>query len=148
MAERYRSADVFVSLSEHEGVLRVATTDRPSWWGETGGRESESAVRTYAEREGRLVQLGRDSDWTQIHWITHDDNVVAQRLYDRIANRTDWVRYELDVRTSHTLQANLLPSGPLREPLAAARAAHAVLVYGSGDEAERIASALPLTARE
>ena len=44
-----------------------------------------------------LVHLARDKAWTQIHWITHDDNLVAQRLYDRIATRTDWVRYEIDV---------------------------------------------------
>ncbi len=43
------------SLSEHEGVLRVATTSMPPW--ESGAR-SESAVRTLEEREGRLTQLG------------------------------------------------------------------------------------------
>jgi hypothetical protein len=47
------------SLSEQDGVLRVATTDRPSWWGAGGARDSESAVRTYRERDGRLVELGR-----------------------------------------------------------------------------------------
>jgi hypothetical protein len=47
------------SLSEQDGVLRAATTDRPSWWGGTAPRESESAVRTYRERDGRLVELGR-----------------------------------------------------------------------------------------
>jgi hypothetical protein len=46
------------ALSEHDGVLRAATTDRPAWWGGPEGRPSESAVRTYASRGGRLVQLG------------------------------------------------------------------------------------------
>jgi uncharacterized secreted protein with C-terminal beta-propeller domain len=46
------------SLSEHKGVLRVASTEAPAWWG-TGQEESESAVTTLGERDGALVQLGR-----------------------------------------------------------------------------------------
>jgi tetraacyldisaccharide 4'-kinase len=53
---------------------------------------------------------------------------------------------DLLVVSAGDLQAEVLPSGPLREPLAAARAAHAVLVYGSADEAERIARALGIPA--
>jgi hypothetical protein len=44
------------SLSEHEGVLRTATTSMPPW--ESQAR-SESAVRTLEERGGRLVEVGR-----------------------------------------------------------------------------------------
>jgi hypothetical protein len=44
------------SLSEHEGVLRVATTSMPPWGSMT---RSESAVRTLEERGGRLVEIGR-----------------------------------------------------------------------------------------
>ncbi len=43
------------SLSEHEGVLRAATTSMPPW---NAGVEAESAVRTLRERDGRLVQVG------------------------------------------------------------------------------------------
>jgi uncharacterized secreted protein with C-terminal beta-propeller domain len=46
------------SLSEHGGILRVATTDRPLWWGGPGV-ESETMVSTLAERSGTLVSLGR-----------------------------------------------------------------------------------------
>ena len=49
---------------------------------------------------------------------------------------------DLLVMAAGDLQADVLPSGPLREPLAAARAAHAVLVYGSEDDAHRIAEAV------
>jgi uncharacterized secreted protein with C-terminal beta-propeller domain len=46
------------SMSEYKGVLRVATTEVPTWWG--GPRtESESFVTTLAERSGSLVHLGR-----------------------------------------------------------------------------------------
>ena len=46
------------ALSEHKGVLRVASTEAPAWWG-TGQEESESSVTTLGERDGALVQLGR-----------------------------------------------------------------------------------------
>ena len=47
------------SLSEHEGVLRVASTEEPDWWRPGAGQESESFVTTLGERDGSLVQLGR-----------------------------------------------------------------------------------------
>jgi hypothetical protein len=47
------------SLSEHEGVLRVASTEAPAWWDGTLQADSESFVTTLAEDGGRLVQRGR-----------------------------------------------------------------------------------------
>jgi len=43
------------ALSEHEGVLRAATTSMPPWESRAASR---SAVRTLEEREGRLAELG------------------------------------------------------------------------------------------
>jgi GNAT superfamily N-acetyltransferase len=31
-----------------------------------------------------------------VTWITASDNIEGQRLYDRLATRTDWVTYEMD----------------------------------------------------
>ena len=46
------------SLSERNGILRVASTEQPVWWG--GPRtESETSVTTFGEQAGALVQLGR-----------------------------------------------------------------------------------------
>jgi uncharacterized secreted protein with C-terminal beta-propeller domain len=46
------------AMSEYDGVLRVATTEVPTWWG--GPRtESESFVTTFGEHAGNLVRLGR-----------------------------------------------------------------------------------------
>ena len=45
------------SLSEHEGVLRVVSTESPAWWG-TGG-ETESFLTTLRPSGGSLVQAGR-----------------------------------------------------------------------------------------
>lgn len=45
------------SLSEHEGVLRVAATEGDPWAG--GPNESETAVTVLAERDGELSRIGR-----------------------------------------------------------------------------------------
>lgn len=42
-----------------------------------------------------LADKGRAENWTQIYWQTASGNVQAQYLYDRLATRTDWVRYDL-----------------------------------------------------
>lgn len=43
------------SMDEHEGRLRVASTDSPPFWTE---RDSESVVTVLEERDGRLIQIG------------------------------------------------------------------------------------------
>jgi uncharacterized secreted protein with C-terminal beta-propeller domain len=45
------------ALSEHEGVLRVATTN-DELWSAGASTSSESKVTTLAERDGELVELG------------------------------------------------------------------------------------------
>lgn len=44
-----------------------------------------------------LTDLARTQGWSSIHWITAQDNAAGMRLYDRIARRTTWVRYEIDL---------------------------------------------------
>ncbi|MGD9573806.1 MAG: beta-propeller domain-containing protein, partial [Thermoleophilia bacterium] len=47
------------SLSEHEGHLRVATTEEPEWWEPQDAAEpSESRVTVLAQSGGRLVRTG------------------------------------------------------------------------------------------
>lgn len=50
------------SLSEHDGYLRVASTDQPPWWGWGGERASESLVTVLEERDGELRQVGQVGD--------------------------------------------------------------------------------------
>jgi tetraacyldisaccharide 4'-kinase len=52
---------------------------------------------------------------------------------------------DLLVVAAQDLDAKVLPSGPLREPLTSARAADALLVYGSQQEADRLAETLGVT---
>jgi Beta propeller domain len=47
------------SLSEHDGVLRAASTSLPAWWGDGTFEESQSHVTVLDERDGRLVQIGQ-----------------------------------------------------------------------------------------
>ena len=47
------------ALSEHRGVLRVASTEEPTWWNPGPQEQSESFVTTLGEQGGALVQLGR-----------------------------------------------------------------------------------------
>ena len=44
-----------------------------------------------------LVARGRERNWSGIHWLTAADNATAMLLYDRIATKTTWVRYEIDL---------------------------------------------------
>lgn len=38
---------------------------------------------------------GRGQGWSVIRWITAEDNYRARALYDRVANRTKWVTYDI-----------------------------------------------------
>ncbi|WP_442577500.1 N-acetyltransferase family protein [Mesorhizobium sp. ASY16-5R] len=44
-----------------------------------------------------LEQLGREAGWFKIFWMTQPDNFTAQRLYDKVAQRMDYLRYDLNV---------------------------------------------------
>ena len=47
------------AMSEHDGVLRVASTQEPEWWQGEQREDSQSYVTTLADRGGALVELGR-----------------------------------------------------------------------------------------
>jgi len=44
-----------------------------------------------------LKQLAIERGIEKIRWITAEDNVTAQRVYNRLATRTTWVTYDLDL---------------------------------------------------
>jgi uncharacterized secreted protein with C-terminal beta-propeller domain len=63
------------ALSEHEGVLRVATTEGSPWWGWEEDRPlSESFVTTFEERDGALVERG------QVGGLGLDERIYAVRF--------------------------------------------------------------------
>jgi GNAT superfamily N-acetyltransferase len=40
-------------------------------------------------------EFARASDCAVLHWVTAQDNARAQALYDKVAQRTTWVTYEM-----------------------------------------------------
>jgi ribosomal protein S18 acetylase RimI-like enzyme len=46
---------------------------------------------------GALAEIGRREGWFKIWWMTESDNVRAQRLYEQVAKRKDYLRYDLDI---------------------------------------------------
>ncbi len=44
-----------------------------------------------------LIARGRAEGWLRLYWQTAADNHTAQALYDRLADRTTWLRYELEL---------------------------------------------------
>lgn len=44
-----------------------------------------------------LRQLGLEAGWFKIFWMTQADNTAAQHVYDKVAKRMDYLRYDLNV---------------------------------------------------
>jgi GNAT superfamily N-acetyltransferase len=47
---------------------------------------------------GAVLDEGRRRGWTVLRWITADDNGRARAVYDRVADKTDWVTYQVALR--------------------------------------------------
>jgi GNAT superfamily N-acetyltransferase len=43
----------------------------------------------------RLTELAKEQGCAKVRWVTAPDNTTAQRLYDDMAERTDWLTYDL-----------------------------------------------------
>lgn len=43
----------------------------------------------------RLASVAADEDATVVRWITRDNNYRARFLYDDVAERTDWITYDM-----------------------------------------------------
>lgn len=68
----------------------------------TGGFLDDLFVDPAARGSGAAAALieavaaeGRAQGWTVIRWITAEDNYRARGLYDRLADRTKWVTYDI-----------------------------------------------------
>ena len=45
----------------------------------------------------QLKALAQERGWPKIRWITADDNYRARTLYDRVAQKTQWNVYEVQL---------------------------------------------------
>ena len=43
----------------------------------------------------RLKEEGLRREWSVIRWITAEDNYRARAVYDRLAERTKWITYDI-----------------------------------------------------
>ena len=41
--------------------------------------------------------IAHQNGWGVVRWITADDNYRARSVYDRVAKRTGWITYDMDV---------------------------------------------------
>jgi GNAT superfamily N-acetyltransferase len=46
---------------------------------------------------GGIRALAGERGWETVRWITAADNARAQAAYERVATRTEWVTYQLDI---------------------------------------------------
>ena len=44
-----------------------------------------------------IAAHGRAQGWTLIRWLTGDDNSRGRGVYDRLARRTMWITYQMDL---------------------------------------------------
>jgi GNAT superfamily N-acetyltransferase len=44
-----------------------------------------------------LAARGREQGWHVLYWVAAEGNAPARRLYERIARRTDFVRYDISL---------------------------------------------------
>jgi GNAT superfamily N-acetyltransferase len=44
-----------------------------------------------------VAATGRERGWTILRWLTADDNYRARGVYDRVATRTLWITYQIDL---------------------------------------------------
>lgn len=73
------------SLGVHAGFLDDLFVD-PEFRGQGVVDELMRALRELAAERG----------WSQIRWITADDNYRARSVYDRLGRRTHWITYDMD----------------------------------------------------
>jgi GNAT superfamily N-acetyltransferase len=85
------------------GLAHFRATPRPSRGGMAGFLDDlfvDPAWRgqRVADRLiGAVAAIGRERQWTVMRWRTADDNYRARAVYDRLAERTMWITYEISL---------------------------------------------------
>ncbi len=86
---------VVVGLAHHRSYVRPCE-------GETGLYLDDLFTEASTRGRGvgralivRLTEIARSRGAAKVRWVTASDNHIAQRLYDDVAERTDWLTYDL-----------------------------------------------------
>ena len=43
----------------------------------------------------KMKEISKSKGWNLVRWLTHNDNLRAKSLYDRVSEKTNWDVYEL-----------------------------------------------------
>lgn len=44
-----------------------------------------------------LEEVANEKKWPMVRWITADDNYCARSVYDKLAKKTPWLTYQMDI---------------------------------------------------
>ena len=88
------------------GLIHFRAVPRPLH-GATGGYVDDMFVAETARGSGiaealidAVVSLGHERGWSDVRWITSDDNYRARGFYDRVGRRTMMLTYEIRLDAS------------------------------------------------
>lgn len=89
--------DEMIGFAHYREVPRTLTADRGLFLDDLF--VAEESRHTGAGRA--LVEftkdLARQKNLTQVQLLTAADNKIAQKLYDEVGTKTDWVTYEIEL---------------------------------------------------
>jgi GNAT superfamily N-acetyltransferase len=59
--------------------------------------EAERGKRIGQRLIEALIALGKEQGWRRLYWHTRESNRDARALYDRLVQRTDYIRYDVEL---------------------------------------------------
>lgn len=97
--------DCLVAVVKGEVVgFAIVVIHSGTWTRQSVGYLEDLYVSPTARRLGvgralleACAERGRQFGWRRLYWQTKGDNQAAQALYDQLAEKTDWVRYDWDL---------------------------------------------------
>lgn len=87
-----------IGLAHYREFARPLEGDRGLYLDDLFTAPSARGTGAASALIARLGELATVRGCGVVTWMTDGDNVAAQRVYDRLATRTDWVTYEMAVR--------------------------------------------------
>lgn len=98
----------FGFVAEHEGKIIGFAHIRPvaqTLTATTGGFLDDLFVDPASRGTGAARALitavaddARSKGWSDLSWLTADNNYRARSLYDQLARRAPWITYEMDLK--------------------------------------------------
>ena len=83
-----------VGIAHHRSFARPSTGTTGIWLDDLYADEPARGMGVGRALIAHLGGIAALEGASVVRWITAEDNVTAQRLYDRVATRTRWVTYD------------------------------------------------------